>query len=294
MRFTHLETIYREFDIRGQYPKQINETTVEKMGRALAHKQQLKTVAVGRDVRPSADALFNALSAGLTSQGARVVNLGLTTTPMTYFMANKPNIDATVMITASHMPANYNGLKITTHNGLPLSTEAIQTLGQLVAKQTFANVTPAGTVTARDIQNDWIEFFKKQVSLADASFLLVVDPANMVGILELPVFQAFAPHLTVHALNDTFDHTCPNHEANPVKTETLTQLSEAVVARGASLGVAFDGDADRVGLVDETGAPVSGDIMGLLLAKIMLQKHPPPTVVHDTVSTHATPELITS
>lgn len=292
MSFDHLNTIYRSFDIRGKYPEEITQEEVEKIGCTIVKLFGAKKVAVGRDIRPSADPLFNALSRGLVSQGCDVIDLGLTTTPMTYHFGGSTDVDATVMITASHMPSNYNGLKITIEDAKPVTADVLQEIRKIVGEHTFSAEITTGSVVTHAMQEEWIEHFKAQHDLTGADLTVVIDPANMIGALEVATFKAFEPHITVHTIFDELDHTCPNHEANPIKLETLTDLGKEVVCKNADLGIAFDGDADRVGMVDETGTPVPADLMGILLAKVVLEKYAGATVVHDIRSTKALAETV--
>jgi phosphomannomutase len=281
MTFDHLKTIYRDFDIRGQYPEEINDEEVYKIARALTVHFPITTVAIGYDVRPSADALYCALAKGFTERGVHVINLGLCTTPMSYFMCGSTTVDMTVMITASHLPSDYNGLKITVEDAKPVPKDVLQIIREIVGTHTFSEEVTHGQVTNHALQSDWISSFKQRHDLTGSGFSVVIDPANMIGILEIDTFKAFEPDLTVHTIFDEYDHTCPNHEANPIKHESLTSLSAEVVEKQADLGIAFDGDADRVGFVDETGRPVPSDLIGALLVRILLAKYPGATVVHD-------------
>lgn len=294
MILDHLNTIYRSFDIRGKFPEEISPEEVEKIGKAIVVHFGAKKVAIGRDIRPSADILFTALSEGLTSQGCDVIDLGLTTTPMTYFIAGSTDVDATVMITASHMPSEYNGLKITIEDSKPVSADVLQVLKDIVGTHTFSSEETVGNITSHAMQDDWIANFKSNHDLSDTGFSVVIDPANMIGALEIATFKAFEPDITVHSIYDEFDHSCPNHEANPMKHETMSDLGAEVVCQKANLGLAFDGDADRIGFVDETGTPVPSDIIGCILAKYVLAKYPKSTVVYDIRSTKALPELVES
>jgi len=152
---------------------------------------------------------------------------------------------------------------------------------------TFSEEVTHGSVTSHAMQADWIAAFKKNHDLTNSGLSIVVDPANMIGILEIDTFKAFEPDLTVYSIFDEFDHTCPNHEANPIKFETLHSLGAEVLAKKANIGVAFDGDADRVGFVDEAGTPVPSDIVGALLCRMMLKKYPGATIICDVRATKA-------
>lgn len=292
MSFDHLKTIYRDFDIRGKYGEEITDEEVYKIGKAVVKHFNAKKIAIGRDIRPSADILYEALSKGITEMGAHVVDLGLCTTPMSYFICGSTEVDATIMITASHMPSEYNGLKISVDDAKPVTGDVLQILKEIVGTHTFSMESTHGEITTHALQSDWIQQFKKRHDLTGSKFTIVVDPANMIGALEIDTFKAFEPELTVHSIFETFDHTSPNHEANPIKHETLKDLSAEVLRTKADIGVAFDGDADRVGFVDEKGNPIASDIIGILLTQYILEKNPGQTVVYDIRSTRALQEEI--
>ncbi|HMO78083.1 MAG TPA: phosphomannomutase/phosphoglucomutase [Candidatus Paceibacterota bacterium] len=292
MNFAHQQTIYRDFDIRGKYPEEINDSEVYKIAKALTLHFKPKTVALGYDIRPSADNLFSELSRGFCESGVDVINLGLCTTPMSYFMCGTSAVDMTIMITASHMPSNYNGLKITVEDAKPLTSDILQIIRDIVGNHSFSEETTHGSISTHALQAEWINKFKQQHDLSCSGLKIVIDPANMIGILEIDTFRAFEPDIEVHTIFDTYDHSCPNHEANPIKIEALKALGEEVVSKRANLGVAFDGDADRVGFVDEMGVPIPSDIIGALLARQVLQKYPGSTVVCDVRSSRSTIEEI--
>ncbi len=288
MSFDHLKTIYRDFDIRGKYPEEITDDEVYKIARALTKHYQVKKVAVGYDIRPSASNLLAALTRGFVESGVDVIDLGLCTTPMSYFMCGSTSVDMTVMITASHMPSEYNGLKITIEDAKPVTSDVLQIIKNIVGTHTFSEEVVHGSVTSHALQTDWIAKFKSQHNLRGSNLSVVIDPANMIGILDIETFRSFEPDITVHTIFDTYDHTCPNHEANPIKHEALTSLGEEVICKKANLGVAFDGDADRVGFVDETGTPIASDMIGALIARSVLAKYPGATIICDVRASKAT------
>lgn len=294
MSFSHLETIYRNYDIRGKYPEELTAEEVEKIAHALTRLYSPKKVAIGYDIRPSGKVLFEALAKGFTESGVDVIDLGLVTTPMTYYVSGSTDVEIAVMITASHMPSEYNGLKICVEDAKPVTADVLQTIRDIVGTHTFSAVETVGNVSTHAVQQEWIEKFKGQHDLSGSNFSIVIDPANMIGALEIETFKAFQPELTVHAIYDNFDSTTPNHEANPMKLETMNDLGEEVRNRQADLGIALDGDADRVGFVDENGVPIPADIIGMLLAKELLTRHPESTVIYDVRSTKALPELVKS
>lgn len=287
MSFEHLKTIYRDFDIRGKFPDEISPEEVYKIGKTVVTLFNLKKVGIGRDIRPSGKILFDSLARGILEMGGTVVDLGVCTTPMTYFFCGTTDVDATIMITASHMPSEYNGLKISIDDARPVTADLLQHIRKIVGEHTFSTVLENGKMMSHHLQKDWIDYFKKQFDFSNSQFSIVIDPANMVGYLEIETCRAFSPNITVHTIFDTPDHTCPNHEANPIKLETLAELGNEVRTQHADIGVAFDGDADRVGFVDENGTPIPSDLIGALLARYVLAKNPHGTVVCDIRSSQA-------
>jgi len=292
MKTSPSNTIYRDFDIRGKYPEEINDEEVFKIATALTKYFTCKSVAIGFDYRPSAEALVNSLTKGFRESGVDVIHLGLTTTPMSYFVCGSTNVDMTIMVTASHMPAEYNGLKITIQDAKPVTGDILQEIRKIVGAHTFSETATHGNISNHALQAVWIASFKSRHDLSRANLKVVIDPANMVGILEIATFKAFEPDITVYTLFDTLDHTCPNHEANPLQEDTLRALQAEVLYRGADIGIAFDGDADRVGFVDELGKIIASDQIGALLARRILTQTPGATIICDVRTSKATVELI--
>ncbi len=290
--FSHLESIYRNYDIRGLYPSEITEDEVEKIGHAIVKYFKTKKVAVGRDIRPSSLPLQIALMKGLTEAGCNVVDLGLVTTPMTYYICGSTDVDATVMITASHMPSQYNGLKIAIEDAKPVTADVLQELKKIVGEHTYSHQENVGTIEENSPLSNWQSKFRSTHSFQGRPLRVVIDPANMIGGLEVETFRAFEPELEVIAIYEDFDHTCPNHEANPIMHETLIDLGEAVREHNADIGIAFDGDADRVGFVDEFGVVVPADIAGALIARKLLQSNSGGTVLYDLRSSQSVPNEI--
>ena len=296
MGFDHLQSIYRNYDIRGSYPDEINETEVKKIGQALVELYDAKTIVIGHDYRPSAESLHQALINGILSQGSDVISVGRITTPMLYHAAGIYDCQASVMITASHMAAGFNGMKICVGNVVPLGLDfGLDKLCDRVKQGGFKATRTPGSLRQEDIVPSWQSNCQKLAPLTGTDVTkVVIDPANMVGILELETFRSFS-QLKVEAIYDTYDHSCPNHEANPIKLETLEALGAKVVATGADLGVAFDGDADRMGIVDERGVPVPQDIIGILIAlELLKQEDSSGIILCDIRSSKQVTEAITS
>lgn len=279
--FEHLDSIYRNYDIRGKYPEEITDDEVKKIGSAIVRKFKTKKVAVGYDIRPSSVSLKNALIAGLSESGCDVIDLGLVTTPMTYYVCGSTDVDATVMVTASHMPSQYNGLKIAIEDAKPVTAEVLQEIKAIVNEHMYSTSEAFGVITEKSPLKKWRSAFKETFSFNDKKLKIVIDPANMIGALDIETFRAFEPQIEVIAIYDDFDHTTPNHEANPIKAETLDDLGNKVKETNANLGIGFDGDADRVGFVDENGEFIPADIIGALLARTLLKQNPGGTILYD-------------
>lgn len=296
MSLDHLKSIYRNYDIRGDYPSEITDAEVEKIGRALVDIYKAKKVVVGHDDRPSAQPLTDALIRGVTQQGADVVWIGMVTTPMSYYASSITDAEVTVMVSASHMPSNFNGLKICVDEAKPIGlTTGLAEVRDYVQNGQFNEISETGSVSDFEVKPLWHKKIGELATLYDdATTNVVVDPANAVGIFELETLKQFGAKLSVSSIFDTFDSTTPNHEANPMKLETLDALGEKVVESGADIGIAFDGDADRIGIVDEAGTPVSQDIVGLLIAEELFKnkENAGGTVLYDIRSTKRVKEAI--
>ena len=288
-------SIYRNYDIRGRFPDEINEEIVELIGKALVDIYRPSSVLIGYDNRPSMTSLCDALTRGIISQGADVVLLGLVTTPMLYYASGSTHSEVAVMITASHMSSEYNGLKICIGDALPIGIDSgLDALKTYVERGVFKSVHQIGSISTLDIKTAWRQKLKSLAPLTALSEKkrIVIDPANAVGILEIDSFRQYTDLLDVHTIFDELDHSAPNHEANPLKYETLAALGEEVVRKQADFGVALDGDADRIGIVDEHGRPVPSDMIGIILAEGLLHIHDGHSVVHDIRSSKRAAEVI--
>jgi len=285
--------IFNSYDIRGIYPSDIDEDAMYRIGRATAQHFSLKNVAVGRDVRESSPSLFKELVRGLTESGADVVDLGLTSTPMVYFAASRLPVDAVISLTASHNPGEYNGMKLALAGAVPVGlSTGLSEIRDLAIAGEFAPAERVGTVTEEDIKPDYCSYFASFAELGDRKFQVVVDSANMMGVLELPIYEELAMNVSVTNIWNDLEHPFVCHEANPLKTETLDELGAKVRETGADLGMAYDGDADRVGFVDERGEIIPMDLMTALIAREILRKKPGATILYDLRSSRAVREII--
>jgi phosphomannomutase len=287
-------TIFKAYDIRGTYPDQFNEDVAYRIAHAFAQKLAPALTVVGQDMRTSGPALVEPVTRGLTEQGSDVVQIGLTSTPMYYHSVNALNGDAGVMITASHNPEQYNGFKLTGPKAIPsIAFVSNDDLYRIANSGEFE--APYGTGKLRgsvSTLDGYIEAVLSTSGVTDFGGLkIVVDAGNGMGGMILPkLFEG--KNCTVYPLYWEIDGRFPNHEANPLKEETLTALKQKVIEVGANLGVAYDGDGDRVGFVDEKGETVPGDMITALIAKEMLKEKPGALIMYDLRSSWAVKEEI--
>ncbi len=286
--------LFKAYDIRGLSPQELDPDLAFRIGQAVVRFTKAKTVVVGRDMRESTAALFDALAKGITSQGADVIDIGLVTTPMLYYAAAEYDLhDAGVMITASHNPKEYNGLKLCFGDGLPIGGETGMHDIRDIALAGPYPATKEGRIVETDIRASYLD---KLLSTVDAKkfrrLAAVIDTANgMEGSIIADIFTRI-PAVTMHGMYLDLNGNFPNHEANPLKEETLDALRERVREIRADVGFAFDGDGDRIGLVDENGEIVRGDLIVALIASALLAREPGATVLYDVRESMVVPEAI--
>jgi phosphomannomutase len=287
-----LDAIFKAYDVRGLYPEELDEALARRIGNAFAHFTGAQQLIVGHDMRTSSVPLAAAFVDGATLAGADVTDIGLCSTDVVYYAAGK--LDAPgAMFTASHNPAQYNGIKLCRSGAAPVGEQTgLTQIKEMVA----AGVTSRGEVAGKVEHRDLLEDFGNHVrSFVDTSVLrplkVVADTANGMGGLVVPkVFEGLPFTLTV--LYGELDGTFPNHPADPIQPENLKDLQRVVLDLGADVGLAFDGDADRVFLVDDLGQPVSGSTTTAIVAAGILDRHPGETVVHNLICSRAVPEVI--
>jgi phosphomannomutase len=292
--------IFKAYDIRGIYPEEVNSDVAYSVGRALITYTGAKKVAVGFDMRGSSKELEEGLIKGLTDQGADVIKIGLSSTPMLYFASWKLDVDVAVMITASHNPFQYNGFKLCRRDAVPIGEgTGMEEIRDLAAADNFLDREEKGKVEEnKDLRNDYLEyaagFFKHNnlTAFKSGKKKIVIDFANAMGILDKEVYEKFPKYIEPVYLFDKLDGAFPNHEANPIKPENLRALQKKVISEKADLGAAYDGDADRVGFVDEKGEIIPMDYITALLAKEVLKKHPSGLILYDLRSSNAVKEIM--
>ena len=283
--------IFKAYDIRGIYPDQLNEATAEKIGRAFVVHTGAKKIVVGRDMRPHSKPLFDALAKGLTEQGADVIDLGLCSTPMNYHANGFLGADGGIMITASHNPGEWNGFKLCRAQAVPISgATGIADIEALVQADSWPAVPAPGRISSFDIAPQYANFLRSHANL-NRKLKVVVDYANAMGSYEIKGIEDL---FDIIPLYKELDGTFPNHEANPLHTQTLDVLRKKVVETGADFGAGFDGDADRCGFIDNKGQIIPMDMFTALIAQDILSDKGIGSVpiLYDLRSSKAVPESI--
>jgi len=293
-----LDRIVKAYDIRGTTPDEMNDDVAYALGVAFADFVQAPMVLVGRDMRVTGESLAESFSRGVISRGVNVVNLGLASTDLVYFAAG--SLDAPgAMFTASHNPAEYNGIKFCLSGARPVGIDTGLATIRDVAKEVLAGRAPTdvaafGTITERDMLNDFADHV---VSFIEVDSLVpmkvVADTANGMGGLIVPVVFDRLPMMQLEVMYPELDGSFPNHPADPIQPANQRDLQARVVSGGFDIGLAFDGDADRVFVVDEQGRGVSGSTTTAILAAAVLRANPGATVLHNLICSRSVPEVIT-
>ena len=280
--------IFKAYDIRGVYPADINADIAEAIGRAYIEFTGAKKVVVGRDMRPHSQPLFEGLSRGMLAQGADVIDLGLCSTPMSYFANGTLKADGSVMITASHNPGEWNGFKLCRANAVPISgATGIMDIQKIAEAKSWKKCDRPGKLSSYDIAPEYGKFLRSFAKM-DRKLKVVVDYANAMGLYEI---AGITDLFDIVPLYDTLDGTFPNHEANPLHLATLDAIRAKVKEVGADFGAAFDGDADRCGFIDDRGEIIPMDLFTALIAQDILSNGPA-TILYDLRSSRAVPECI--
>jgi phosphomannomutase len=288
--------IFKAYDIRGIVPEELNPEIAHTIGRALVAALQPDEVAVGRDMRVSSPAIAAALIDGIRDGGADVSDLGLVSTDALYFAVGKYNYPAGVMITASHNPAAYNGLKICREEAKALSLDTgLDTIRDLVVSGELpapAEDGDRGTVQRRDVLDAYAEHMLSLVNVSNIKPLkLAIDAGNGMAGLTVPrVFRNLPVEIV--PLFFELDGTFPNHPANPIEPANVKDLQRTVLQESCDFGVAFDGDADRMFLIDERGQFIGGDMVTAMVAVKMLERSPGAAIVYNLICSRSVPETI--
>lgn len=286
-----LRPIFKAYDVRGVYPDEFDERVAQRVGAAFAAFTDSNGILVGRDMRVSSQPLAAAFIEGATDAGADAVDLGEVSTDLVYYASGARSLPG-VMFTASHNPPQYNGIKFCRSGAAPVGEETGLTDIRRLAEEGTEPLSKKGSVTQLDLLDD---FASHLLSLADVSamrpYTVVVDAANgMAGKVVPTVFDRLPFRLV--PLYFELDGTFPNHPADPIQLENLADLRKTVLAEHADIGLAFDGDADRVFLVDENAEPVSGSLTTALVARRILERHKGATIIHNVICSRVVPEVI--
>ena len=281
----NINDIFKAYDVRGKVGTELTVETVEKIGKALADWLPNEgTVAVGHDMRPDSSELAQAMIKGLTAQGRNVVDVGLISSDMIYFAAGKYGFAGGAVITASHNPGEYNGIKFCREEAKPISLDiGLAEIRDNVITGIFKESSKKGTVTKKDITEEWVDHVLTFVDVNDLKPLkIAVDAGNgMVGKI-FPELEPYVP-FNVTEMYFELDGTFPNHPASPIESKNLQDLIRVVKEQKCDAGLAFDGDGDRAVLVDEKGEPISGTVMTSILAEYFLSKNPGATILHNAI-----------
>ena len=296
-----LGSIFKAYDVRGVVPDELDFRRAYAIGAAFgrfaAERDGAERLLVARDMRESGEELARAVMAGAASSGIGVVDLGLTSTDLMYFASGHLNAPG-AMLTASHNPPQYNGMKFCLSGARPIGQDTGLADIRRLAEEALEGAPEAGAVHGPlDVEHlDLLGRFAEHVhSFVDISALaplrVVADTANGMGGLVAPAVFAGLP-VSLEVLYGELDGTFPNHPADPIQAENLVDLRALILERGADIGLAFDGDADRVFLVDERGEPLSGSTTTAIVAKAMLEKHPGSTILYNCICSKTVPEVV--
>ncbi len=288
-------SIFKAYDVRGVYPDELSGEDAHAIGSATVAHLGATRVAVARDMRRSGPELAAELIHGMVEQGAEVIDLGLCSTDELYFAVGKFGYQAGVMVSASHNPAKYNGFKFCRENAISISSETgLDAIRDLALKGPLPPKPNQGSVHTRDVLAD---FAQHVLSFIDRSAIrplrLCIDAGNGMGGLIVPEVFKYLP-CEVTPLFFDLDGSFPNHQASPIEPENMVDVQRAVRETHADLGVAFDGDADRMFITDEQGELVGGDMVTALVAKALLARNPGATILYNLICSRSVPEVITA
>jgi phosphomannomutase len=288
--------VFKAYDVRGIYPADLDEEGAFAIGRGYAQQFEPRRIAVGRDMRLSSPQMAEAVMRGAAAEGVDVLDLGLVGTEMVYFAVGELELDGGVMVTASHNPKEYTGMKIVRRGALPVGGESglldVRDRALAASRAGGSEVRAQGAVASYDI---WPAYVDRVLSFVDVDAMrplkVVIDAANGMGGTMLPPVLGRLPIEAVRCYFEP-DGSFPNHEPNPLLPENREFIVRKTLEEGADLGVAFDGDADRCFFVDDTGEFVPGDFATALLAEAVLEKEPGAKIIYDVRASWAVPETI--
>ncbi len=286
--------IFKAYDIRGSYPDELDESEARKIGSCFVVLLKARRIVIGRDMRLSSPSLAKAFIEGADSTGAQVIDVGMTTAPLLYDAIIEGKFDGGVMVTASHLTAEMNGFKLCREKAIPLSgDQGLPALERMVRENPSVNRPPLSGASYQEL-NFLDEYIHKLTNFVHnpVPLRIVADAGNgMAGPEVLLLFKKF-PMWTLIPMYMEPDGSFPHHVANPLLPSTTRDLQARVVKEKADLGVAFDGDADRCGFIDEKGERISEDLVTALISEFYLDKKPGATILYDLRSSRTVPETI--
>lgn len=289
----NLRAVFKAYDVRGTVPDQVDENLARATGAAFVRVTGAATVVVGHDMRPSSPGMAAAFADGASVAGADVVMIGLASTDQLYFASGHLGHPG-AMFTASHNPAQYNGIKMCRTEAQPIGMETgLADIRDLVEEGVKPHGGARGEISERDVLDAYAAHLLGLAPVEGRRLKVVVDAGNgMAGHTAPAVFERLGDAVELVPLYFELDGTFPNHEANPIEAENLRDLQARVLAEGADVGLAFDGDADRCFVVDEQGRAVSPSTLTALIATRELAKEPGATVIHNLITSRAVPEIV--
>ncbi len=259
---------FHAYDVRGIYNKDFNKEDVYKIGYFIPKLLNTNRVLVGRDVRESSDEIYEYLTKGINDSGADVYDVGIATTPMVYFGTAKHNFDASVQITASHNPREYNGLKVSQKNALPVGYDSgLKEIEQMMKTETIIIAEQRGKILPFEVKDEYLNFLKQYLPNLE-NLKIAIDCSNGMAAYLIKDLLGETPAY----IYDTLDGTFPNHEANPLIAENIVDLQKLVAQTKSDIGIIFDGDGDRVMFVDENTKFISPDLIIALLGHYFLEE----------------------
>jgi len=290
----NVRAVFKAYDVRGTVPDQIDEALARAAGRAFVQVVSAPTIVVGHDMRPSSPGMAAAFAGGASEAGADVVMIGLASTDQLYFASGHLGHPG-AMFTASHNPAQYNGIKLCRAHAVPVGMESgLAEIRDLVIDPAPLADRAAGSISERDVLADYAAHLLGLAPVRGRRLKVVVDAGSgMAGHTAPAVFDRLGEQVELVPMYFELDGTFPHHEANPIEPANLVDLQARVVAEGADIGLAFDGDADRCFIVDERGVAVSPSTLTALIAERELAKEPGAAVIHNLITSRSVPELVT-
>lgn len=286
--------IFKAYDIRGLVGTELTPEVAEGIGRGLADLLETEgAVAVGYDMRPDSRELAAAVRDGLIKQGRSVVDIGQVATDMIYFAVGHYNLAGGAMVTASHNPGAYNGIKLCRRGAAPIGIESgLKEIQASLSEDRFEDSQAMGRVTEQDVSEAWIRHALSFVEPSSwPAYKIAIDAGNGMAGAVVPHLEGLVP-LEITPMYFELDGTFPNHPANPLVEENNRDLVETIQSQGLDFGVAFDGDGDRAVLVDEKGRIIPGNIMSAILAKHFLKLHPGSNIIYDARNSRLVIEVV--